>query len=129
MQLDTDAWCTAAEAARLLGVSPQRVNDMVNEDGLLDVIRPWDRVTLVSRHSLAEWLAGVRPPRIMRKDAREWACKQTGVDDLAALDREHVRDLMRQFIAAARPRWDAQRCDLWALNVASRELGLDEEAS
>lgn len=116
---DTDAWTTASEAARLLDVSPQRVQQMA-DDGIINVLRPWPHVSLVSRRSIAEWLAGDRPEPIRPRDARLWMLKHLGVDDVQRLDIDTVRDEMRAFIEFARPLWDSQRKDLWALSTAPR---------
>jgi hypothetical protein len=44
-------WVTAAEAARLLGISHQRVHQLT-ERGALAAVRPWPLVTLVSVESI-----------------------------------------------------------------------------
>lgn len=112
-------WTTSSEAARLLGCSPQRVNQMT-EEGSLEVLRPWPRVTLIGRRSIAEWLAGHRQSRIGIGFCRRHLLEQAGLRDIHDLDINVMRDQLRELIAAERPRWDNERADLWALNMASR---------
>ena len=119
MIIDSDRWVTASEAARLLRCSPQRVLTMT-EEGSVDALRPWPRVLLIGRESIASWLAGYRPPRIAVSDARRYICKRNEVSDVQTLDLDEVRDQLRAFIADARPRWESPRCDLWALDMAGK---------
>lgn len=117
--IDTEEWVTGSEAARLLDVTPQRVMNMA-DDGLLDVIRPWDRVALIGRRSIAEWLAGERPARIQPFDARRWLLKRYGVATVQEININIVRDALLEFVMDARPRWAKVRQDLWALEMADR---------
>ena len=119
MHLETDEWVTVSEAGRLLDVSHQRVQQMADEDGTLDIVRPWPRVTLIGRLSLAEWLAGKRPPRIRPSDGKAYVLEHAEQPTLAAVNINVARDLLREFIGEARPRWTNLRLDLWALNTAS----------
>jgi hypothetical protein len=119
MMLETTEWTTTSEAARLLGVSTQRVAAMADE-GLLDIQRPWPHTALIGRRSLAERLAGTRPERIAPADARRWLLKRSGAKTVQEIDVNDVRDRLRDFIEETRPRWDNSRKDLWALNMASK---------
>jgi len=116
--INADEWTTASEAARLLGVSSQRIIRMADEDGSLDVIRPWPHVTLVGRRSLAAWLAGARQERIGPANARRWLLKQCQAAQVQEIDIDVARDRLRDFIEQARPRWTPVRKDLWALEMA-----------
>lgn len=119
MQIDTEAWTTGSEAARILGVSSTRVMAMA-EEGSLEVIRPWPRMALISRRSMAEWVAGARPPKISALHVRRWLFKDQQVTSLADIDVNVMRDQVRAFIEDARPRWENERKDLWALQMASQ---------
>ena len=118
MRIDSDDYMTVAEAAELLGVTHQRVHSMINE-GVLQAERPWQTTVVVTRRSVAEWLAGARPPSIRPPAARAWLLERTG-SDASALDIDTVRDEMLEFITAARPAWDSVRRDTWALSTAAR---------
>lgn len=118
MNINTDEWVGSSEAARLLSISPQRVSQLVS-DGSLDVLRPWTHVTLVSRRSIAEWLAGARQQRLSAAEIRRWLMKRSGATDVADIELEQARDLLLEFIMEARPRWSKARQDLWALTAAS----------
>lgn len=119
MQLETEEWVTGSEAARLLSVTPQRVMTMA-DDGLLEVTRPWDRVALIRRRSIADWLAGNRPARIQPYDARRWLLKRYDVGSVQEININVVRDALLEFVMDARPRWTKVRQDLWALEMADR---------
>ena len=119
MQIETDDWVTAGEASRLLDVSHTRVIKMIDDDGSLDAIRPWDHVVLVGRESLDHWIGGARQPRIQPAQVRKWVLAKSTAASIQAMDIDVVRDLARDFIEEARPRWDNTRKDLWALNMAS----------
>lgn len=119
MLIDPDAWVQQSEAARLLRCSPQRVSDMIDE-GLLDVLRPWDKVTLVGRRSIADWLMGIRPHPIRPRDARIWLLAKPEVTSVHDMDLPDVQDAMLEFITEVRPRWDQQRRELWALETAPK---------
>ena len=123
MKIETDEWTTASEASRILHCSHQRIMAMADDDGSLDAIRPWPHTLLIGRRSLAEWVAGARPQRIQPAQARAWVLERTGAGKIQELDIDVVRDLLREFIAEARPRWEAQRSDLWALTMAGRLWG------
>lgn len=120
MKIDTDEWITAGEASRLLGVSQERIRAMGNEDGSLERISPWPRVSLISKASVEDRLAGVRQVRIGPPQARRWALKRMGVESLEHADLGALQDLLLDFIMESRPRWDKVRQDLWALDMASR---------
>lgn len=117
MTLNPEDWTTAAEAARLMSIEPQRVLQLA-DDGALDVIRPWPRVTLIGRRSMAEYLAGYRQPKIGLPFARIWLLKHCQAASVQEIDIDTARDRLRDFIEEARPRWDATRKDLWALGMA-----------
>ena len=115
MNIDSDEFVTLSEAARLLGVSPQRV-DTLADRGLLDVVRPWPYVTLIGRRSIAARLAGEQVTRIDTGNTRRWLRTARGDD---VVEPYETRDYLRDFIETARPYWDNGRKDLWALNMAS----------
>lgn len=119
MQIETDEWITAGEAARLLGVTHTRVIQMADEEGTLDVLRPWPRVVVIGRQSIEEWEAGGRQTRIKATMVRRWLLDTTKAATVQEVDINVVRDLLRDYIEANRPRWDAKRKDLWALDMAS----------
>jgi hypothetical protein len=50
--IDPDEWVTQAEAARLLGISPQRVQQLCAK-GMLRSTRPWTKVALVAASDVA----------------------------------------------------------------------------
>jgi len=120
MNIETDEWITAGEASRLLGVSQERIRAMGNEDGSLERISPWPRVSLISRASVEDRLAGVRQVRIGPPQARRWALKRMGIETLGNADIDELRDVLLDFIMESRPRWAKVRQDLWALDMASR---------
>lgn len=115
--IDTSQWLTLSEAARILGVTHQRVFTMA-EEGSLDIIRPWPRVALVSRQSVTAWLQGERLHRTDIGQAREWL-RERGVDPHreAAVQTEGE---MLAFIHHYRPRWDDARQREWAQRMTHR---------
>lgn len=119
MQIETDEWMTASEASRLLGVTHTRIAAMADEDGSLDIIRPWPRMSLVSVASVTAWQGGARQPRIQPAQVRKWLLARMRAATVQELDIDVVRDEVRDFIEEARPRWADGKKDLWALDMAS----------
>lgn len=122
MHLDTDEWTTASEAARILGVSAQRVAKMATEDGSLDACHPWPRVFLIGRSSLEAWMTGERQGRILPADARRFVLKHTGHTSIHLADPGDVEGWLLGFIIDARPRWSGERQREWATEMAGRLL-------
>ena len=119
--IDPEAWTTASEAARLLGVTPQRVLTMADE-GTIDVLRPWPRVALISMASVQARLDGERAERIMPADARRFVLARFGADSVHTLRPEDVQASLNLFIEGARPRWDLARRLRWAAGMTGRLL-------
>lgn len=119
MDLNTDEWTTASEAARLLKVSSTRVGQLA-DDGVVDAIRPWPHVLLVGRRSIAERLAGDMPLRIVTSEARRWLEKRHQTAHVESIDINVAREDLLVFILERRPMWSKKRQDLWALGMASR---------
>ena len=119
MIIETDDWLTGGEAARLLDVLHSRVMAMAKKDGSLDFVQPWDHVTLVRRADVEAWMAGERQERIGPPQAKRWLLKRAQSASVNEMDINDVRDMLRDYIEDARPRWDNARKDLWALNMAS----------
>jgi hypothetical protein len=117
--IETDEWVQAAEAARLLRVSRQRISMMAIE-GIIETISPWDKLTLVSRRSVAERLAGAKPDPIRPRDARIWLFKRYEVTSMQDMLLPDVQDDMLAFIRWARPHWDQLRQERWALDTAPK---------
>ena len=119
MNLNTDEWTTASEAARLLNVSATRVGQLA-DDGVVDAVRPWPHVLLVGRRSLAERLAGEMPERINTAQARNYLEKRHQTAFIETIDVNVGREELLEFILERRPLWPKKRQDLWALNMMSR---------
>lgn len=118
--LRIEDWTTGAEAARLMGLSRQRVGQMADE-GVLEAVRPWPQVQLISRRSVAEWLAGgkERMLPIVPMEIRRYVGRHTGGLTPRTIPRDRLEDLVGAFITERRPRWTPQRRDLWALEQAA----------
>lgn len=121
MNLDTAEWITIGEAADLLGVSRQRVHAL-GDEGLLDVVHPWTRVTLVGRESVEARQHrkefGVLQPS--KAGAYRWVAEHLDVKHVRRQDPDVVRDLVLAYVEHSRPRWDRRKKELWALDIASQ---------
>jgi hypothetical protein len=111
-------WTTVSEAARTIGVTPQRVSQMA-ADGHLDVIRPWPHIALVSLASLAAWQTGTRV-RLDMATARSHVLATSGAATMSDVDPSTVLDALLEFVVGARPRWSLTRCVDWAEAMTSR---------
>src|SRR5262245_3669115 len=121
MNIDTDQWCTASEAARLLGVSTQRVYAMADE-GLLEAVRPWPMVRIVKRESVAARISEGSAEPLTVAGARRWVLTHGGGQLPSTLDAEVLRDLVRSYVEKMRPAWPDPRIDRHALDLASKLL-------
>lgn len=119
--IDPAEWTTASEAARLLGISHQRVL-VLGDEGTIDVLRPWPRVALVSLASIAARQAGERAARVMPADARRDVLRRAGVRSIHELTEGDIEGHLVAFITDARPLWDTERCNAWATDMAQRLL-------
>jgi excisionase family DNA binding protein len=105
-------YVSASEAARILGVSRQRVAAMVR-DNEIEHFRPWPRHVLIPRHAVESWGRGVRPEPIHKTAVRHWIMGREQVDTLDALTPEYLAELTAVFIDTFRPTWDTQSKANW----------------
>lgn len=112
----TDDYVTAAEAARILGVSRQRVAAMVR-DNEIDFVRPWPRQVLIHRVVLDRWMNGDRPVPIHKTACRQWILQREGIDTLDTLNVQYLWNVTREFIDHHRPGWDEQSKNNWATGM------------
>jgi hypothetical protein len=123
-----------SEAARLLGLTASRVNQMVNQ-GLLEAVRPWPRVCLIARRSVAERAGRDAAERLSRGTAMRWVAARHGVADhptrpdritaeikraVAGLDPKALRAELYEFITDARPHWSTSRRMAWVADLAGQ---------
>jgi hypothetical protein len=128
MNIETDDWVTLSEAARMLGITPSRVNQMANQ-GLREVVRPWPRICLIGRRSVAERAGGDTVTRLSRGTAMRRIAARHGVAGnpirqdrltaditrvIAGLDRKALRSELYEFVTEARPHWCERRRMAWA---------------
>ena len=118
--INPDEWTTASEAARLLGVSHQRVLTMANVDGSLDIIRPWPHVTLIGRASISRWQTGARQARITTAEVRRFVLARTDCGDVRTLNTSDLEGWVQAFIDEQRPRWSKAKRSEWAQSMARR---------
>jgi excisionase family DNA binding protein len=116
----TDEYVTAAEAARILGVSRQRVVTLVRK-GDINVIRPWPRQVLIRRSDVDAWKAGGRRPSITLPAVREYLTECTDEPNAADVSAGLIATCLVSFIRDRRPEWDAARCDEW-IETTTRRL-------
>lgn len=107
-----DDYVTASEAARIIGVSRQRVAAMIRANQITHV-RPWPRQVLIPRSALTAWMDGKRPPAIHKKAVADWIIAREGVTLIELFDLDYLRALIRMFIDEARPEWDDTSKDNW----------------
>ena len=115
METVTDEdFVTASEAARLLGVTRQRVANMIR-DNELDAVRPWPRTVLIRKADIDAYMQGVRPTPIHKTAVRRWLFMQEGARHGIPL--ETLTPLVRRFIAEHRPQWDERSRDNWTIGM------------
>jgi excisionase family DNA binding protein len=115
----THEYVTAAEAARILGVSRQRVVTMVR-DGDLPCIRPWPRQVLIHRDALSAWQAGERREPVTMMAARRFVLDCTEADTVGEVSPSLMADCLIRFIAERRPEWDGPARSDWMTDMAAR---------
>jgi excisionase family DNA binding protein len=109
-------YVNASEAARILGVSRQRVAKMVMNDEI-EFVRPWPRQVLIPRIALAGWMRGDRPTPIHKTACRRWILDRENVDNLDALELDYLTELVAVFIAERRPEWDTESKANWCVGM------------
>lgn len=105
-------YVTASEAARILGVSRQRVGAMVR-DGEIEHVRPWPRQVLIRRSALREWQRGNRQQPIHKTACRHWIIEREGIQGLDTLNPQYLWNVVREFIDNHRPDWDETSKNNW----------------
>lgn len=108
---------SASEAARMLGVSRQRVSAMIR-DGDLPALHPWPRAVRIPRAALLAWQGGQRPEPVHRTAARQWVLWEADASSIDELDEVSVRALCRRFIDERRSEWSAEAKREWAAKTA-----------
>lgn len=126
--INPDEWTTASEAARLLGISSTRVL-MLADDGVIDVLRPWPRVALVSMESIRARQAGEQLPRLMTTDARRYVLSRANARSIHELIPSDIEGHLIAFITEARPLWDAERRVGWVEDMQQRLLTTREHTA
>jgi excisionase family DNA binding protein len=119
--MSADEWVSASEAARIMGVSRQRVGAMVNE-GDLDAVRPWPRAVRIRMSDVAQWMDGHRPLPIHRTACRTYVLEHAGVETFDAVDVDTATRLTSQFIAERRPLWLSERAETYVFQMLPRLL-------
>lgn len=117
-----DSHVSASYAARMLGVSRQRVSTMVRE-GDLPAVRPWGRALLIPRDAIEAWKRGERPPSISTMAVRKFVLDASEADALDSIGPARMNSLCRSFIAQARPNWTRDEQHKWAEAVSARLVG------
>jgi hypothetical protein len=106
---------------------------MVNQ-GLLEAVRPWPRVCLIARRSVAERTGGDGTQRLSRGTAMRWVAARHGVAGhairpdritadikrvIAGLDPNALRSELHEFITEFRPHWSKSRRMAWVADLAA----------
>ena len=100
----SEQYVSAAEAARMLGVSRQRVSHLVNTGDLLSV-KPWPGAVRIPVSAINDWQAGVRRPATTKTAAIDYVLSQGG--ELS------VYETLAAYITGVRPEWDDTRQREW----------------
>jgi excisionase family DNA binding protein len=111
-----ETYISASEAARLLGVSRQRVAKMV-EDGDLIALRPWPGAIRIPMTAVEDWQAGIRRPGITKTAAMDYLLANGVTDPLT--DQENALHLLAEYIEGVRPEWDEERKEAWITSSLS----------
>jgi len=114
--LTTEDYVNASEAARMLGVSRQRVAAMVRDDEI-DHVRPWPRQVLIPRSAIDAYAHGDRRPPIHKTACRDWILAHERADSIDNIDADRVGQLCVAFIVASRPDWDATSIQNWVAGM------------
>jgi excisionase family DNA binding protein len=112
MSAAPETYVSSAEAARMLGVSRQRVTKMV-EDGDVIALRPWPGAVRIPMSSIEDWQAGIRRPGISKTAALDYLLNNEIIDPLA--DQDATVRILAEYIEGARPEWDDDRKDQWII--------------
>lgn len=116
---------TALEAARMLGVTRNRVYALVNK-GQLPGIRPWPYHLLIPRQAVEERVANTsrvpfsRPVGSIASTALRNFVAMRIEDDPAEATPAIVKDLAYEFITQQRPEWSAQARHDYAATMSTR---------
>jgi hypothetical protein len=78
MKIESDDWLTMPEAAKLLGVTSSRVQQMANQ-GLVESKRLWPRTRLIARRSVEDRAGWNTTTRLSRGTAMRWIAARHGV--------------------------------------------------
>lgn len=119
--MNPDDYVSAAEAARMLGVSRQRVSQMIHT-GALPGVHPWPRAVRVPRAAIDAWVAGERPKPIHRTAARQYVLFVSEAGSIDMIDRAQLAALCRQFATERRPEWGPGEVRRWADKMADNLL-------
>lgn len=117
--MNVDEFVSASEAARMLGVTRQRVSAMIR-DGDLPAVHPWPRAVRINRQHLAAWAAGERPVPVHRTATRNYVLYEADVDSIDELSIDQLRALCLRFIGQRRPLWSADEARTWADQMADQ---------
>lgn len=111
-------YVSAAEAGRILGVSRQRVSQMLS-DGDLPHVKPWPRAVRIPRTAIESWQRGERRMPVTKTAMRSYILASEGVDDLGELDATEISDVCDGYIYTARPEWDEAQKDEWVQEMTA----------
>jgi Helix-turn-helix domain len=114
----SEQYVSAAQAARILGVSRQRVSQLVTRGDILSV-KPWPGAVRIPMTAITDWQEGRRRPATTKTAAIDYVLSQQG--------EMPVYDTLAAYITGARPEWDDDRQIAWVdemLPAAERAAGM-----
>lgn len=116
MSADSDPfqkYVRSSEAARIMGVSAQRVGAMIRQ-GDLKAVRPWPGATLVARAEIEAYLSREALPAITITELRRELTDRTEEQHVEHIAPELAESIALEFIRERRPRWAPERQGEWA---------------
>jgi predicted DNA-binding transcriptional regulator AlpA len=116
--VNPDQYVSAAEAARILGVTRQRVSTMVNDGDLPGTVYPWPRAVRIPLASIEAWKAGKRRIPVTRTAARAYVLAAEGAASAEWVSLPKIRKHTRAFIDERRPEWTPVARRAWAYEMA-----------
>jgi excisionase family DNA binding protein len=116
--MNPDDYLSAAETARVLGVSRQRVSAMITE-GDLPAVYPWPRAVRIPRSAVEAWKAGDRPEPVHRTAARHYVLYEGDVMSIDSLSEEEINALCRKFIRERRPNLRPVDIEAWSKSMTA----------